>query len=357
MGGVRTSARSGGRRCGELLDTSGLLGSSPPRMKLLSTLSALVLLAACSPPTAKWSVVLEKRPGALISLWGESPTDVWAVGGDSGAGPEVLHLEGATWTRLATGARGDLWWVFGFEKGPVFFGGSQGLLLRREGSAFEVLPPPSPTTATVFGVWGPSATDLWAVGGDGNSKAFAWRFDGTQWRDVPLPGALATTHSLFKVWGRSADDVWFVGSKGLCLHWTGAAFETVTTPTNRTLFTIHGTSTRLVAVGGFGTGVVLEHDGAAWSDVSPPDGKQMTGVRMTDAGGWAAGTNGAVLSRTATGWVQEEPGPAVFDDLHAAWVDPAGGVWVAGGQVSALPLVNGVLAYKGTSPPPSTVAP
>ena len=311
----------------------------------------LLLLCACD---ARWSVALRNQPGALISVWGRSPSDVWAVGGDPGGGPEVLHLEGAQWKRFDTGVKGDLWWVFGFETGPVFFGGSRGLTLRRVESSFEALPPPAPTMATVFGLWGASPTDVWAVGGDGNANAFAWRFDGTSWRDVPLPAGVATTNSLFKVWGRAANDVWFVGSKGLCLHWNGAAVETISTPTNRTLFTLHGTASRLVAVGGFGTGVVLENEGMGWVDVSPPELKQMIGVRLSETGGWAVGANGSVIRRTDKGWVTDE-GPGVFDDLHAAWIDPSGGVWAVGGQVAAFPLVEGVLAYRGTAPPPTQV--
>lgn len=316
-------------------------------------LAALLLFTGCG---EKWSVVLEKQPGALIAVWGTSASDVWAVGGDSGNGPEVLRYDGRQWSRLDSQVRGDLWWVYGPPGGPVFFGGSKGLLLRFKEGAFETLAPPKVTAATVFGLWGPSADDLWAVGGDGNGSAFAWRFDGTTWRDVPLPAGLESTRSLFKVWGRSATDVWFVGSRGLCLHWDGTKFDTVPTPTNRTLFTLHGVGQRLTAVGGFGTAVVLEHDGSAWVDVSPPQAKQAIGVRLTEKGAWAVGVNGSVLVRDEKGWRVDEPGPSgVFDDLHAVWVDPAGGVWAVGGQVAATPLVNGVLAYRGGAPPAATV--
>ena len=57
--------------------------------------------------------MLQALPGALLSISGTSPTDVYAVGADpeDGRGPLVVHYDGASWERLDSGATGDLWWI------------------------------------------------------------------------------------------------------------------------------------------------------------------------------------------------------------------------------------------------------
>lgn len=323
----------------------------------LALCAASLLLAGCSgddPPRARWDIVHEGLEGALISVWGSSATDVWVVGGDppapdggEGDGPEVLHWDGTEWTRLHPGVRGDLWWVHGFAEGPVFMGGEDGQILRYEAGAFEIMD--TPGTATVFGIWGPNPDDLWAVGGTGASGGgFVWRWDGTAWTDVSIP-AEAAAENVFKVWGTAADDVWLVGSAGLLLHWDGSAMELVPSGTTRTIFTVHTRGERVVAVGGLGTGVVLEREPATdrWVDVTPEMTQQMIGVWLTDEGGWAAGVYGAMLRRESGGWVPEDNGFALAESLHAVWVDPEGGVWAVGGMVLAEPLVHGLLLHRG----------
>ena len=134
----------------------------------LALVFATMLLAACpadpqSNPDS-WEIVHQGLPGALLSVWGASSTDVWAVGGDTldGLGPAVIHFDGETWTRVETGqTQGNLWWVYGFEDGPVFMGGDGGVILRYEGGIFTQMD--TPGTDTVYGLWGSSAQDMWAV--------------------------------------------------------------------------------------------------------------------------------------------------------------------------------------------------
>jgi len=318
-------------------------------------LLALVTLLTVS-CKEEWRVVLDKRPGALISVWGTSASDVWTVGGDPGTGAEILHLEGGRWKRLVSPAPGDLWWVFGFAGGPVFMGGKDGLLLRYQGGALEAMTAPMASPKTVFGIWGPTPNDVWAVGGDGNGAGFVWRYDGTSWRDVPLPSGISAGFSMCKVFGRSDTEVYFVGSKGLAMKWDGSGFQTMPTGTNRTLFTLHGTSDRLVAVGGFGQAVLLELENGAWVDRSPAGLKQLIGVSVTPKRALAVGGNGTIAVSTESGWVADPPPSTVFADLHGAWIDPTGGLWAVGGQVAAFPLVDGVLLHKGASAPPSQVS-
>lgn len=311
-------------------------------------IAILVLLSACDDDPAAWQLVQNELPGALMSVWGTSAEDVWAVGADAGDGPTVLHYDGQSWAELATGTDGDLWWVHGFADGPVFLGGSGGTILRYQQGSFE--PMATPGAATVFGIWGASADDLWAVGGaeGGSGGAFAWRFDGTSWRQAEgFPAGLSADRALWKVWGTAADDVWMVGTGGTMLHFDGQAITEVTSPTSRALFTVHAAAGRMTAVGGFGTGVILEREGGVWRDVTPEGALQMIGVCVTADGGWAVGVDGAIMQRTDEGWTPDDIRVPTYQPLHAVWVDPEGGIWAVGGQVLAYPLINGVLVYRG----------
>ena len=316
------------------------------------------LLAACGgdeePDAPKWQLVFQDLPGALISVSGTSERDVWAVGGDpgDGSGAFALHFDGSAWKQISPGQPVDLWWVHAIPGGPVFIGGSAGTILKYEGGKFQQMSTPS--NATVFGIWGTSATDLWAVGGQpaAAGAVFVWRYDGTNWVDAPgLPSIPIASY--FKVWGRSATDVRIVGMDGVILHWDGTTFTQPKSPTTQRLLTLHTDGDGpWVAVGGLARAVILEDAGDGWKDVTPPESdRAMIGVRMQGQTGYAVGNTGTVLARGKAGWVEERHGIDVFSDFHSVFIDPKGGVWAAGGDIVALPLINGILLHKGAKVP------
>lgn len=341
-------------------------------MSRLVALSLLFVVACGSdgpdePALPAWQVVHDELPGALLSVWGSSADDVWAVGADAGdgAGPMVLHLEGGRWSRLQTGQSGDLWWVHGFAGGPLFIGGGGGTILRYDpggtGSGFTRMTTPS-STGVVFGVWGSSPDQMWAVGGEagGASGAFAWRLDGETWIAAPdFPSEVTANDALWKVFGRGPDDVWMVGTDGTMLHWDGTTLSRGFAGIAESLFTVHGNSQRFAAVGGFGTGLLLEHPVSApasepWVNMSPSGASSIIGVCLTDDGGHAVGEFGYVAERSTSGWATEQTDfDAVFGSrsLHSVWIDPTGGVWAAGGQVRVPPLLEGILVHRGEAVP------
>src|SRR5262245_51041887 len=102
----------------------------------------------------KFSIVFRDLQSGLVSVAGTSSTDVWAAGGEQPdqTGPLVLHFDGTQWKQMATGAHGDLWWVFPVSSTKVFFGGAGGMILEWNGSEFSQMM--TPGTDTVFGIWG-----------------------------------------------------------------------------------------------------------------------------------------------------------------------------------------------------------
>lgn len=314
---------------------------------------AIAVLAACSGPgpdanTREWQEVGRDLPAALLSVWGSTASDVYAVGGDAGDGPLVVHYDGTAWTRLQTGVRGNLWWVHGFADGPVFMGGDGGTVVRYDGGTFTKLT--TPGTDTVFGIWGDSPTDVWAVGGavGGSGGAFAWRLSGDTFALAPgFPAGLADSAALWKMYGRSANDAWIVGTNGKTLRWDGTLTE-VSAGVGESLFTVHADAAGYTAVGGFGTGLILENSSGTWENATPSGAPGLVGVCTTAKGSYVVGQYGTVFSRADDGvWRAEDLGFNVDETFHSVWVDPDGGTWVVGGRVQTLPLVDGIMLYSG----------
>ena len=295
-----------------------------------------------------WRVVHEDLPGALLSVWGTSATDVWTVGGDpDGSGPMVMRFDGDEWQELDTGTTGDLWWVYGFDGGTVYLGGEGGTILAYRDGEFTAMPTPR-SDVTVFGIWGCSPGDLWAVGGSITAAdGFAWRLDGDEWVEADgFPAEVADADAVWKVFGRGCDDVWMVGTAGLAIHWDGDSFGPVERVAGGPLFTVHASSERFVAVGGLGTAIVVENDGSGWTDASPSGLDPAVGVCATDGDAIATGWFGLVLAREDGEWVRQDLGRVVDQTFHSVWIDPRGGVWAAGGQVASSPLTDGIMIYR-----------
>jgi hypothetical protein len=325
---------------------------------------AAALVASCepqeSPAADEWQVVHEDLPGALLSVWGTAHDDVWAVGADArdGTGPMVVHFDGDAWTRVVTSeTQGDLWWVFGFPGGPIYMGGDGGVILRYQAGAFERMP--TPGTSTVFGIWGASPDDLWAVGGDSDaSGGFAWRLVADTWTpEASVPADVPTTAAIWKAYGANANDVWLVGSSGVALHWDGTALTQGDTGVGSSLFTVFEKDGLFAAVGGLATGLIVEaEDGqpeSQWRNVTPePPPMGLAGVTLGDAGtGIAVGMMGTVYTRDDSGWTLVDPGLKVRQNLHGSWIDEEGGLWAVGGQTLTPPLTEGVMLHRGTAVP------
>ncbi|MEO6950242.1 MAG: vanadium-dependent haloperoxidase [Polyangia bacterium] len=339
-------------------------------MKALA-LSLLVGLCACegAPPT--WSAVTPAPLAeALLSVGGTSASDVWAVGSDKGSGPIVLHFDGSTWSRIATNTRGTLWWVHAFADGTVYAAGAGATILRWDGTAFSRMTTPGLAAATVFGVWGRSPYDAYAVGSVSGRDGFVWHWDGTTWAVVDVPhdlrGDTSEAPGFFKVAG-DATHVFVVGAHGNLLQRDGdGPFSPIATATTDTLYTVATDGDHHAEVGGGATGVLI--DDARTS--TPVDAGLLQGLAFGPGGAAiATGADGAIYERSSSGWARQHTGLAMnIESLHAAWIDPDGGQWAVGGNVLSSSLDGGVLLHRGATiagyaevlpdmGPPSTACP
>lgn len=316
-------------------------------------LVGIAMLGACGGGSddPAWTVVSEGMPSALLSVWAGSSTDVWVVGGDprDGTGPIVEHYDGTGWTKLDTGLRGvDLWWVKGFAGGPIYMSGSNGTIVRYQNGAFETMQ--TPGNLIVFGLWGATPDDMWAVGGNFGGGGFAWRYTGTgggtAWTVFPdVPADITSQGTCWKVNGRAANDVWISGTTGTTLHWNGTALERTNVPTEASLLSVAGNAERFITVGGQFDGVLYENDGAGWVSKLPTGGPTLTGVAVSEDDAFAVGQFGTVLRRGSGTWSQEKP--VTQQNLHGTFIDPDGGAWAVGGHYDTPPMTAGVLIHRG----------
>jgi len=289
---------------------------------------------------------------ALTAVWGSSKDDVWAVG----SGGTIVHYDGAVWKPTPSGVKftfraiwgsgpTDVWTVSssdvilhtnGYANGaatwtpappatdqfnsvPVFAIWGKGTTeLRMGGTAYNLFEPNGDFgpgnqfyktvvdggvgwggekgTATVRGIWGATADDIWIVAD--NSAWVKWQLGYTMhgtrpaankpftWTSVDSQSAV----TLESVWGSSANDVWAVGDLGTIRHVTAAAsrWDVVPSPTTQALHSVWGSAPNDIwAVGD--DGAIIHFDGTSWtlSSAAYPVGRK----RPNLFGVWGSAAN------------------------------------------------------------------
>jgi hypothetical protein len=318
-------------------------------------------------PSGDWTTVASGLPGALLAITGTSATDVWSIGADGdGSGPMLVHYDGAAWSRIDLGITGDMWWLWQAGPDDLFLVGTGGRVLRYTPSTNTFTTESLDNTLTLWGVWGSSANDVWAVGGNPSAPSYGaqvWHYDGAAWTRQDIPDTVDPQMAMYKVWGSSATDVWVVGSGGKVIRYDGAAWTEVVTNTTLQLFTVHGTGPNDVyVVGGAQNGAIFHWDGTNFVDESPGFAQTIQGIWATGDLPFAAGWGGFLYNRDTPAnmtdddpfssiWTEDARGPGSLWDFHAVWVDPDGGQWAVGGAIKSAPMIEGTLIYGGDAPP------
>ncbi len=316
-----------------------------------------------APAVPKWQIVFQELPGALFSVWGSGPSDVWMVGARDpskvGSNPTVLRWNGKAWSRVQVAAPGiDLWWVSGAPDGDVWMAGTGGTIARwrKSTGTTEVLP--TPGTSHLFGIFPVSATEAWAVGGSNGGPGVVWRWDGKTWSHADVPAALISqTTQWFKAF-KHQGILWIVGLDGKLLRFDGTTWTSPPSGIERTLLTVHCAGSLCAAVGGSNTGDIVELQGGTWKKVTPGKVPQFNGVFLRpDGSGMAVGANGNIYARSTAGqWSPVTAAPEALEDYHAVWLDSSGSAWAVGGQLLGSPQVLGQVVHFGPAKV-STVVP
>ncbi|MCI0339757.1 MAG: hypothetical protein L0216_01180, partial [Planctomycetales bacterium] len=198
--------------------------------------------------------------------------------GDGGQGGPV----GALTTQELRG-------VWGPSATDVFAVGAGGTILRTGGSSWA--PMASPVTTDLAAVHGTSGSNVFACGVGG----VVLRFDGSSW--APLPSG--TTDDLNGVFAAGATDVFLCGARGTLLRWDGARFSTFSSfspgPPTKAFRAIWGSSSSdvfAVGDGNFGSsqGPIWHWNGSTWTLQVPNDLTNLWSVWGTSGTNvWAAG--------------------------------------------------------------------
>jgi hypothetical protein len=350
--------------------------------------------AAAAARCASWTGVQPPNPGAFDNrLFGAaalSSCDAWAVGNyfndimENFGQTLIEHWNGSSWKHVpspdpggksenntllgvAAVSRTDAWAVGNYVTG----GSNLALIEHWDGTAWEQVPSPSPSGATVLnGVVAVSATDAWAVGEFANradvGRTLIEHWDGTAWKRVPSPNP-GVSNFLFGVAAVSAANVWAVGGyvtsgalahNTLILHWNGTVWRRVPSPnpgpaSNLLNDVSVSSATDAWAVGQYenSTGperTLTEHwNGTAWAWVPSPSPAGTSGfstlngvAAVSAADAWAVGDyekSGAaqrsLIERwNGTAWKQvPSPNPSSGSNiLNGVSASSATDIWAVG---------------------------
>lgn len=312
---------------------------------LLSGLLALTLmLSGCPDPdddldSTLWSTAFDASAGGwLLNVGGSGPAQLFAVGGELNGGSTIMGFDGSSWSAVDTGLDLPLLnWVHATSATDVTIVGQEGTIVHFDGSVWTKTD--APRDQNLWGVWGASSDDLWAVGGNARSDGDATilRYDGTSWTEVTIPELQkANVRAFFKVWGTSADNVYMVGQNGAVLHWDGATLTEELVGASDDLIALWGTGPdEIVAVGGRSNGIVSVFDGTEWrtENLSPLPG--LNGVWMRTPGvAHIAGARGTLATLDTTTFTVTVAAEVITpNDFHAVFGDGAGTIFGVGGNL------------------------
>ncbi|MCB9566493.1 MAG: hypothetical protein H6710_04645 [Myxococcales bacterium] len=323
----------------------------------LLALSVVLVAPGCTGDEPQWpeswerSLEVGAEVGAFLSVWGPSPDEVYAVGGNPEAGV-IYRFDGASWTPEALAETPPLLnWIDG-QSGDVWVVGNGGVALRQTASGWERLDTGIDTP--LWGVWGAAPDDVWAVGGQVGAGADApvlAHFDGAAWTEVAIPTLDRPSEALFKVWGTSRDHVFAVGRAGVILHYDGDTWAQQPSGVTKDLISLWGTGPdEIVAVGGRSNGVVARWDGAAWTPEVIGESAGLNGVWVDGRGrAWVCGVNG-VTGLVAAGASTFTPKIVTTLVLHGAYGFDQGPHFAVGGSLDRNPPYQGVIMLRGDTP-------
>lgn len=300
---------------------------------------------------AVWSPAFDATDvGVLMSVWGPSSQDVWAVGGQLDAGV-AWRKQGGTWRAVEVPEGPLLNWVHGAGARRWIVGNDGRILVNEGGGPFQVVE--SGVTLDLWGVWAADVDRAWAVGGnvtdrDSEPEPVILEWDGVEWARVTLPPIDREIRSFFKVWGTSADNVFVVGAKGVILRYDGDEWTQTSTGAADDFVSLWGTGPDdIVAVGGRQNGMVARWNGTGWTSRVLQGEPGMNGCYV-DGDGVAhiVGLRGVILRMAPGGFAvtrDENPDRTL---LHAVWgADDR--LFAVGGTIDRSPPYLGVALETG----------
>lgn len=211
--------------------------------------------------------------GLLWAVDDSGPDDVWVVGSGGPGGPPgtftsiIAHWDGSTWTDVTHPNPGNngltaVSVVSSDDVWAVGFSGGGPLVEHFNGRHWSKVQSNTPAGTRFWGVDAVSSDDVWAVGqidedGHGDGPVVVDHWDGTRWTVAHTPRLHDDNSYLEDVQAVSPTDVWAVGGRGntttdtgrtLIEHWDGTHWSVVPSP-NRERPDVRGHTQSLLGVG------------------------------------------------------------------------------------------------------------
>lgn len=210
---------------------------------------ALITVAPSPVPAVNmWAQATSGTTQQLLSVWGTSGSDVFAVG----YGGTILHSNGTAWSAMTSGTSSYFVGVAGTSSSDVWAVG--GAVLHYNGSAWSTAGGSFPL---LYAAWAASPSDVFAVGANGA----IWHYNGTIWSAMTS----GTTQSLMAVWGSSSVDVFAAGYGGAIVHYDGTQWSAMTSGVTQRIQGLWGTSSSDVYAAAYDEAKLLHYNGTSWS--------------------------------------------------------------------------------------------
>lgn len=324
----------------------------PKRLRAIlcaALLVGAVQLASCALPLTQGTQTPSPKlqpPAQLEAIAMLSARAGWAVG------TIIARYDGVRWTNVAMPGSHHLHAVaFATPEAGWAVGDA---VLHYDGHTWRTETPPEPdgTHLLLKAVAVRSPSDVWVAGSiesaEHAARALLLHFDGTAWREVPLPAESLSLKGIALV---SPTDGWAVGddlrSQPLVLHYDGTAWTRVAVPASTGYLNCLSVTS---ATDGWAGGLELLHfDGATCQPVALPSGLigEVLSLDMLSANERWAVTDDAILHYVDGAWhVQQEQ-----ENLHGIDAVSAHDVWavgthfVHGPKIVAQPII---LHFDGT---------
>ena len=238
-------------------------------------------------------------------------------------GTSTLVFSG-DWSQMYSVTSKGLEGIWGSSATDVFAVGYYGTILHYNGSVWSEMT--SGTSQPLRDIWGTSGTDVFAVGGykdDAGDHGVILHYDGTGWSEVNS----GTSICLFSVWGTSATDI-FVGGRNIILHYDGNSWSSTNLST--IIYDIWGSSGSDVFAAG-SNGAIFHYDGIDWTHMSSGTSKSLFGIWGSSASDvYAVGSEGTILHFDGNTWSSMDEGNPMQPYYQTVWGSSASDIYIAG---------------------------
>ncbi|MGE5354177.1 MAG: hypothetical protein ACM3P0_18970 [Acidobacteriota bacterium] len=143
-----------------------------------------------------WTVdTLDMPVNQIYSIWGSSPSDIWACGPAGDESKWFQHYDGSKWTPYNISFSGNT--LFGFSRNDVWMGGDDGEIWHYDGTGWKrnytYKADNRNNLVIVQNIWGDRPDDVYACGvifyknsvfEPQSNKGFILHYDGQKWTEV-----------------------------------------------------------------------------------------------------------------------------------------------------------------------------